>query len=323
MITGAGAIRSSTGGGDDVRIDEITLTDWLARADTLLCRAEGREALQARALMDRPSSVHAAPLDVVLRARVEALRAAQSSADERPSIAQVLRAERRRVEVSRDEVRTAMRAPPATDGAGALYGGLLVLATQIASMLELRVLAEREIAPGEAELLDAERRHWAGVARTVLEAVLDAQRRDLDAKPLARRVVLVAATSLATIAQLHDMLEHAGATTLLATSPASAESLLRWFHVDAVLCFLAGADDPIASVARDARAQLRGPQSPLLLALLASDGVLSPDHTAELGFDAGIPIVFAPRDALTVAMALAMRARGAVGSGARIPCWPP
>ncbi|UJR84543.1 hypothetical protein [Sandaracinus amylolyticus] len=299
-----------------MRIDRITLGEWLERADVLLSIVTEREAFHARALAARvtPSWVDSTPVDrsghdaarieIVLRVRLEALR---EVLDELPTIASVLRSERMRAAATRDRLHELLS--EGAPSAGAVQSTLLVLATQLASMLELRILAERAVRSDDAERLDAERARWVDAARGVLRAVLDEHENEVRGRPLEGRVVLVGASSLATLARLTQMLERAGATTVLASSRASAESLLRWFHVDAVLCFLASADDPIACIALDAREAAGGRPCPLFVALLAPHADVAAERSTELGFDAAIPIAFAPRDALTIAMALALRAR--------------
>lgn len=284
------------------------LTVAIARARRVLDRVAGTDAYHARLVAERLTArwgaaelpacellaSSAAGSGTELRATLAGrLSAHAGSPIAAGSLVALLRSDRELAARTCEELDAAVR-QVAADGAGVrgvVEGGLGVLASRALAVLELRALGERRSGDPHPTWIDAEREHWAAVAageqaRRVPRAL--APRAAL--LPLAKHVVLVAASDLRASASLAWTLESRGATTILAEGERIAREMLRLFEVDAIIATLAGGPDPMVALPRVVR-ELRA-RPPLMIAV-----VPPPGRTVE-GFDVSVPLD--PEDAGTL-----------------------
>lgn len=275
-------------------------------------------------LLERPLPADGDALVRRLRLQLESRTAsrARGSAAE-ATVCDLLRADRERAVDALEELADALdRAHDEWDPAdrgGAdreVHRTALAAAAAIVTMLDLRVLAERAIDAARADVLEAERSFWSRAARDLAAAGVLARpeearwpapaRRGPRLRPLARRVTLVVAREPPTLWATANLLEDAGAATILAHSESSALELLRFFHVDAIVCALEGAHDPLVGVPERLEGAWRpgegAPRRPLLLSMCR--GGLDVGR----GFDAALPLDEVDALALTSAIGLAMDA---------------
>jgi hypothetical protein len=185
---------------------------------------------------------------------------------------------------------------------------MLHLAMRMTRALELPALAEQTVDHHRADRVARERAYWRDLGRGVAIGVLpEGLRAATGLRPLDGRVTLCAARDPTVLHHLGSMLERAGARTLLADTYKTAATMLETFHVDAVLCMVVGATDPMMALPSVVDG-LPTDRRPLVVALLTRTGSAE-DGAEPPGFDATVPLDDGDAEALTVMMGLAIDAR--------------